>query len=313
MKGGARYDEPIARYWPAFAAQGKESITIRQALCHEAGLYRMSEMVQHPSEMLDWQHMLERVAAARPAHMLGRAHGYHAITYGWLAGGIAEAIGGADLDTLLETRLREPLGLTGSTSACPMLRSLRVRDSFTTTVFPMPCIRRPVNSAFAFERVLRLVGVDLAELRAGLMPFTEPFDWNVEATVQARIPAANGQFTARALARASTRCSRKAAASMACACCRVSACARWARRRIGAVIVCFRRPCTGGSAITAYSASARTHRSLRALRVRRVRRVLRSDASPVSGAHRSIRGWELRSGTCASFVSRRMRFEPWTD
>ncbi|MEE2891764.1 MAG: serine hydrolase domain-containing protein [Pseudomonadota bacterium] len=200
-EGCARYDEPIAQHWPAFAAQGKESITIRQALCHEAGLYRMSEMVQHPSEMLDWQHMLDRVAAARPAHVPGRAHGYHAITYGWLAGGIAEAIGGTDLDTLLETRLREPLGLEGLYIGLPDA-ALHGRARLIHNDGVSDAVALPTGEfRLALERVLRLVGVDLAELRAGLMPFTEPFDWNAEATVQARIPAANGQFTARSLAR----------------------------------------------------------------------------------------------------------------
>lgn len=52
-EGRADYDDAIAGYWPAFAAEGKEAITIRQALCHEAGLYRMREMVRHPDEMLD--------------------------------------------------------------------------------------------------------------------------------------------------------------------------------------------------------------------------------------------------------------------
>jgi CubicO group peptidase (beta-lactamase class C family) len=45
------------------------------------------------------------------------------------------------------------------------------------------------------------VGVDLAEFRSALMPFSEEFDWNDESTVRAKIPAANGQFTARSLAR----------------------------------------------------------------------------------------------------------------
>lgn len=62
---------------------------------------------------------------------------------------------------------------------------------------------RPPTGEFrlAMERILRVLGADFAEFRAALMPFTEPFDWNADATVQARIPAANGQFTARALAR----------------------------------------------------------------------------------------------------------------
>jgi CubicO group peptidase (beta-lactamase class C family) len=51
------------------------------------------------------------------------------------------------------------------------------------------------------ERALGSLGVELAEFNAALNPFSEPFDWNARETVQAVIPAANGQFTARSLAR----------------------------------------------------------------------------------------------------------------
>ena len=51
------------------------------------------------------------------------------------------------------------------------------------------------------ETGLGWAGIELQEFDAALNPFNEPFDWNAEATVQAIIPAANGQFTARSLAR----------------------------------------------------------------------------------------------------------------
>ncbi|MFV2091090.1 MAG: serine hydrolase domain-containing protein, partial [Pseudomonadales bacterium] len=37
-QGKARYDDTIASHWPEFGTRGKENITIRHALCHEAGL-----------------------------------------------------------------------------------------------------------------------------------------------------------------------------------------------------------------------------------------------------------------------------------
>ena len=89
-EGRAHYDDPIARYWPAFAANGKADITLRQALTHQAGLYRIRDLISDPQEMLDWPHMLEVMAASAPVHEPGTAHGYHAITYGWLLGGLIE-------------------------------------------------------------------------------------------------------------------------------------------------------------------------------------------------------------------------------
>ena len=38
-RGLIDYDTPVSEYWPEFAAGGKERITVRQILCHEAGLY----------------------------------------------------------------------------------------------------------------------------------------------------------------------------------------------------------------------------------------------------------------------------------
>ena len=51
------------------------------------------------------------------------------------------------------------------------------------------------------EIALERVGIELQEFHSALNPFNEPFDWNARETVQAVIPAANGQFTARSLAR----------------------------------------------------------------------------------------------------------------
>jgi len=67
-QGRAAYDDPIAKHWPEFGARGKEQITIRQALTHQAGLYRITELISHPHEMLDWEHMKFRIADAEPAH-----------------------------------------------------------------------------------------------------------------------------------------------------------------------------------------------------------------------------------------------------
>ena len=38
QEGRLDYDERVATYWPEFAAAGKERITVRQAISHQAGL-----------------------------------------------------------------------------------------------------------------------------------------------------------------------------------------------------------------------------------------------------------------------------------
>lgn len=204
-RGLADYEDPVCRHWPEFAAEGKEGIRIRHVLCHEAGLYRMDRLVDSPREMLDWNHMCERIAAARPEHPPGDAHGYHALTYGWLAGGLVEAIAGKGLQQVLHDELVAPLELDGCFIGMPAAelsrRARLIHDDGVSRPTPPPA-----NEFRAFLRrsgaaLLGLFGVDVAAFRAAMMPFDEPFDWNAEDTVRAMIPAANGQFTARSLAR----------------------------------------------------------------------------------------------------------------
>jgi CubicO group peptidase (beta-lactamase class C family) len=202
-KGLATYDDPVARYWPAFAANGKEGITIRQALCHQAGLYRIDEMITHAHEILDWPHMLELIAQARPVHEPGAGHGYHALTYGWLIGGLIEAMTGKPLQRVLQEELVDPLDLDGMFIGMPHNELYRrakliTRDGVMT---PLEKAEGRLDSVRQWmERGLAKLGVELDEFRAA-MALNGTFDWNAEATVQAIIPAANGQFTARSLAR----------------------------------------------------------------------------------------------------------------
>jgi CubicO group peptidase (beta-lactamase class C family) len=201
-QGKARYDDPVARHWPEFGCRGKERITIRQALCHEAGLYRISELISSPAEMLDWAHMKALVADADPAHAPGARHGYHALTYGWLIGGLIEEIAGRSLQRVLHEELVDPLGLDGMFIGMPHNELYR-RAELLHGVSKAPRGRPEWQESLRelMKSSLGTVGVELDELRSALNPFSEPFDWNDETTAQAVIPAANGQFTARSLAR----------------------------------------------------------------------------------------------------------------
>ncbi|MFM7120590.1 MAG: serine hydrolase domain-containing protein [Gammaproteobacteria bacterium] len=209
-EGRADYDDPIARYWPAFAANGKAGITLRQALTHRAGLYRIRALISDPHEMLDWPHMLAVMANATPVHTPGTAHGYHAITYGWLLGGVIEALAEAPLAEVLRTRLVEPLGLDGAFIGLPddalprraeLTRGISGPGSLRDRSGSGSTSRLSARAGALVARALRSIGVSFAEFDAALKPFTVRFDWNAPATVQASIPAANGQFTARSLAR----------------------------------------------------------------------------------------------------------------
>ncbi|MET9025692.1 serine hydrolase domain-containing protein [Nocardia sp. NPDC004168] len=79
------YEEPVAKYWPEFAAHGKDAITVRQLIDHQAGLSGLSEVVRLP-QIADLDGLATVLAAQRPAWRPGTRHGYHAITLGLYQG-----------------------------------------------------------------------------------------------------------------------------------------------------------------------------------------------------------------------------------
>ncbi|WP_435634284.1 serine hydrolase domain-containing protein [Pseudomonas solani] len=109
-EGKLELDVPVARYWPEFAAAGKERITLRQLLSHRAGLPAIRQPL--PAEALyDWQVMTAALAAEEPWWTPGEEHGYAPITYGWLAGEAIRLADGRGPGESIAARIARPLGL----------------------------------------------------------------------------------------------------------------------------------------------------------------------------------------------------------
>jgi len=103
-------DEPVARLWPEFAEAGKAAITLRQLLCHQAGLPALHHML--PAEALyDWTVMTDALAAEQPWWTPGQGHGYAALTYGWLVGEMLRRADGRGPGESIAARIARPLGL----------------------------------------------------------------------------------------------------------------------------------------------------------------------------------------------------------
>jgi CubicO group peptidase (beta-lactamase class C family) len=104
------YEEPVALFWPEFAAAGKERATVAQLLSHQVGLYTVDGPVTL-AEALDWDLMTQRLAAAAPAFPIGSTHGYHAITFGWLAGELVRRVDGRNIGRFIAEEIANPLGV----------------------------------------------------------------------------------------------------------------------------------------------------------------------------------------------------------
>ncbi|WP_167145759.1 serine hydrolase domain-containing protein [Pseudomonas sp. OTU750018] len=109
-EGKLELDAPVARYWPEFGAAGKDKITLRHLLSHQAGLPALREML--PAEALyDWHAMTTALAAEQPWWLLGEGHGYAPITYGWLVGEVLRRVEGRGPGESIVARTAKPLGL----------------------------------------------------------------------------------------------------------------------------------------------------------------------------------------------------------
>ena len=103
------FDAPVARYWPEFGAAGKDAVTVRQLLSHQAGVPAVRRRLP-PGAMLDWDVMTGAIAAQAPWWELGEAHGYHVNTFGFAVGELLRRVAGRTVGALLRADVAGPLG-----------------------------------------------------------------------------------------------------------------------------------------------------------------------------------------------------------
>jgi CubicO group peptidase (beta-lactamase class C family) len=84
-RGWLDYEERVAAYWPEFAQNGKETITVRQLLAHQAGLFAFDEPVDR-STVADPDRLAAVMARHRPMWKPGTRQAYHGLTLGFYEG-----------------------------------------------------------------------------------------------------------------------------------------------------------------------------------------------------------------------------------
>jgi CubicO group peptidase (beta-lactamase class C family) len=81
-RGWLDYEERVCTYWPEFAQQGKERVTVRQLLAHQAGLYALDEPLDR-ALLADLDRLAAVLARQKPAWEPGTRQAYHGITLGF--------------------------------------------------------------------------------------------------------------------------------------------------------------------------------------------------------------------------------------
>lgn len=194
-RGLLDYDDPVAQHWPAFGSHGKEAITVRQVLCHEAGLYDLSSIVSTPEQLLDWDAMIRAIEGMTPAYPPGSENAYHGVTFGYLVGELVRRVSGTGIRELVQRELVAPLGLDGLFVGTPAAEHHRVVE-----------LLGPDGAAGTDPEALVALAAQMGltvrpELVLAALP---PFVFEIgqgPRWLEAPIPAGNGCFTARSLAR----------------------------------------------------------------------------------------------------------------
>ena len=106
------YDERVSKYWPEFAQQSKDRITIRQLLAHQAGLFAFDELGDK-SIIADLDRLAVILARQRPAHEPGAQQVYHALTLGYYQSELLRRVDPKhrSLGQYFQEEIATPLGL----------------------------------------------------------------------------------------------------------------------------------------------------------------------------------------------------------
>jgi CubicO group peptidase (beta-lactamase class C family) len=191
-QGRLDIEAPVARYWPEFAAAGKDRIPVNYLLSHRAGLAAVRK--QLPADaFFNWDMMSSALAAETPWWEPGTKHGYHALTFGYLVGEVIRRITGKTPGTYLREEITAPhqLDIHIGTDA-----SFDPRIADLITALPPP----PGHSDPLLEMARDPESVTFKAI-ANPVPVIDAKLINSRAWRGAEIPAANGHATARDLAR----------------------------------------------------------------------------------------------------------------
>ncbi|MFB6348066.1 serine hydrolase domain-containing protein [Moraxella sp. ZJ142] len=235
------YDACVSKYWPEFAQNGKQNITLKQVLSHRAGLFDITSVATDAQALLDWQFMLTHIAAMpigtpknQETHHYASA--YSALVSGWVLGGLVERVTGMTVNQALNHYLAQPLGVVGElyygigselldqvakpvryfyqspNDNTPRHKPVLKPDSQATlqTFANLPVSQlwqaalgdTTANTANINRLYFDTSRMNLANYKNALMPNAKDgLEYHRDAVLMATIPAANGISTANALAR----------------------------------------------------------------------------------------------------------------
>jgi CubicO group peptidase (beta-lactamase class C family) len=194
-RGWLDYDERVCAYWPEFAQHGKDGITVRQLLAHQAGLYVLDEPVTR-SLVADLDRLAIVLARQKPAWEPGTRQAYHGITLGFYEGELVRRIDPEhrSLGQFFQDEIASPLGLDVYIRLPEGIPNSRLatmeRPSWLEVMHGFP-LRLALDTLNPRSKIVRA-------LRGSELPHDEPVVYarNLE------VPSGGAVGTARAIAHA---------------------------------------------------------------------------------------------------------------
>lgn len=194
-RGWLDYDAPVCKYWKEFALNGKEKVTVRQLLAHQAGLFALDEPIDK-SLVGDADRLAEVLARQKPAWEPGTRQAYHAVTLGFYESELLRRIDPQhrSLGQFFQDEIATPLGLDFYIRLPESIPDSRLAPLISAGVsemifgFPIRMTLSVLNRHSNFRRAL--LGSELAHDKQRI------YARNLE------VPAGGGVGTARAIARA---------------------------------------------------------------------------------------------------------------
>ncbi len=106
-RGALDLDEPVATYWPEFAANGKQDVRVRHLLSHTSGVAGWQEPMT-TDDLFDWEKATSLLAAQAPWWEPGTASGYQALNFGFLIGELVRRTVGKSLKDFVRDDIARP-------------------------------------------------------------------------------------------------------------------------------------------------------------------------------------------------------------
>jgi CubicO group peptidase (beta-lactamase class C family) len=194
-RGWLHYDELVCTYWPEFAQNGKENITVRQLLAHQAGLFALDEPVAREI-VADPDRLAQILARQKPAWEPGTRQGYHAVTIGYYESELLRRIDPQHrtLGQFFQDEIATPLSLDFFIRLPESIPDSRLSPLIDPSLSEM---------LFAFPLNLTLdVWSPHSKIRRALLGSELPHDKQHTYVRNLEVPAGGGVGTARAIAHA---------------------------------------------------------------------------------------------------------------